>query len=186
VHQPPLSKDLVIQTNTEQIKKEPPTSTVLEAYLQPTIATMPMGTIAQMPDGIGDSSRQNYSMFSAYTSGESSRWNGTHYPDDRIASHGDESPSRPTSQGVVSATSSQSRPNTSQGMTSSTSTLPNGVQGQQRPGSNGTDVASPPTMRHGFAEAYSSEEYLTMLEQVYCTGVRLIVGVLHVLYIRSA
>ena len=142
-----------------------------------------MGTIAQMPDGIGDSSRQNYSMFSAYTNGESSRWNGT---DDRIASHGEESPSRPTSQGVVSATSSQSRPNTSQGMTSSTSTLANGVQGQQRPGSNGTDVAPPPAMRHGFAEAYSSEEYLTMLEQVYRNVFRLIVGVLHVLYIRSA
>jgi hypothetical protein len=142
-----------------------------------------MGTIAQMPDGVGDSSRQNYSAFSAYTNGESARWNGTHYPDDRIVSHGEGSPSRPTSEGVVSATSSQSRPNTSQGMTSSTSTFTTGGQGQQRPGSNGTDIAPPPAMRHGFAEAYSSEEYLTMLEQVYHNDFRLIAGVLHVFYI---
>lgn len=129
---------------------------------------MPMGTIAHMANGIGDTSRQNYSTYSAYTNGDSTRWNGSHYPDDRITTqYSDGNASRPTSQGVVSATSSQSRPNTSQGMSSSTSTVTSGNQAQQRPGSNGTDIAPPPAMRHGFAEAYSSEEYLTMLEQVY-------------------
>ena len=74
---------------------------------------------------------------------------------------------RPLSQGAVSASaiSGHSRPNTSSGGTSGilamTPTTP-----QMRPGSTGTDVGGAPTMRHGFAEAYSSEEYLTMLEQV--------------------
>jgi len=35
-----------------------------------------------------------------------------------------------------------------------------------RPESSGIDGIDHHTMRHGFGEAYSSEEYLTMLEQV--------------------
>ena len=38
---------------------------------------------------------------------------------------------------------------------------------QGKPESNATDGTPHPAMRHGFAEAYSSEEYLTMLEQVF-------------------
>lgn len=147
---------------------------------------MPMGTIAHMANGVGDSSRQNYSTYSAYTNGDSTRWNGSQYPDDRITSqYTDGASSRPTSQGVVSTTSGQSRPNTSQGMANSTSTITSGTQVQQRPGSNGTDVVPPPAMRHGFAEAYSSEEYLTMLEQVCPDWSLSDIGILHVLYVRS-
>lgn len=141
-----------------------------------------MGTIAPLPNGVGESSRQNYSSFSAYTNGDSShKWNTSQYPDDRI-SHGDGTVSRPVSQGVVSSSSNPSRPTTSQGTTNSTTTT-NGTQGQGRPGSNGTDVAQPPAMRHGFAEAYSSEEYLTMLEQVFRHAVISDAGVLHVFHI---
>jgi hypothetical protein len=58
------------------------------------------------------------------------------------------------------------------------------VTQQARPSSNGVDVAPPPAMRHRFAEAYSSEEYLTMLEQVFTSFVSLLTtGVLHVLYL---
>jgi hypothetical protein len=38
-------------------------------------------------------------------------------------------------------------------------------------------------MRHGFAEAYSSEEYLTMLEQVFPQAVVSDAGVLYVFHI---
>jgi hypothetical protein len=141
-----------------------------------------MGSIAPVPNGAGEPSRQNYSSFSAYTNGDGShKWNSSQYPDDRI-SHGDGTASRPVSQGVVSSSSNPSRPTTSQGASSSTATT-NGTQGQARPGSNGTDVAQPPAMRHGFAEAYSSEEYLTMLEQVSPQAVVSDAGVLYVFHI---
>ena len=141
-----------------------------------------MGTIAHLPGGAGDPPRQNYSSFSAYTNGDSShKWNASQFPDDRI-SHGEGTTSRPVSQGVVSASSSPSRPATSQGTANSTGTA-NGTQGQGRPGSNGTDVAPPPAMRHGFAEAYSSEEYLTMLEQVFRIDCPADVGLLYVFHI---
>ena len=92
----------------------------------------------------------------------------------------DSSPTRPLSQSLISSsTSNQSRPNTSGAQSNSTTNtnisnhhsspslrpLLGGGQ-QPRPGSTGTDVVPQPAMRHGFAEAYSSEEYLTMLEQV--------------------
>jgi hypothetical protein len=60
---------------------------------------------------------------------------------------------------------------------------------QSRPESSGTELAPQPVMRHGFADAYSSEEYLNMLEQVPFSHLLLlnlswlISGVLHVLYV---
>jgi hypothetical protein len=83
-------------------------------------------------------------------------------------SDADTSTSRPESQGLTSL-SSQSRPNTSGEQVNSANTTGSpskDIIPQQRPGSAGTDIGAPPAMRHGFAEAYSSEEYLTMLEQV--------------------
>ena len=138
---------------------------------------MPMGTVGHLTNGTGPLPKQ--SSLSAYTNGDyAPRWTSNQYPDDRIshgvgASRGDttsagDSTSRPLSQGVGSTNSSgQSRPSTSQGMNTSTLTstaLTPAIQG--RPESSGTDVAPNPAMRHGFAETYSSEEYLTMLEQV--------------------
>ena len=132
-----------------------------------------MGTVGHLTNGTGPLSKQ--SSPSAYTNGDyAPRWTSNQYPDDRI-SHGDggssgditaagDSTSRPLSQGVGSVNSGgQSRPSTSQGMNSSTV---NSTAVQGRPDSSGTDGAPHPAMRHGFAEAYSSEEYLTMLEQV--------------------
>jgi hypothetical protein len=122
--------------------------------------------------------QQQQSNLAAYTNGDyTPRWTSSQFPDDRI-SHGvssgdtgDSSSSRPLSQGVESATTS--RPATSQGMNSTTptSTTASAVTPALpgRPESSGTDVGPHPAMRHGFAEAYSSEEYLTMLEQVTCT-----------------
>lgn len=101
---------------------------------------------------------------------------------------GDSSPTRPVSQGLISSSiSNQSRPNTSGAQSNSTTNtnisnhhhspslrpLLGGGQ-PARPGSTGTDVVPQPAMRHGFAEAYSSEEYLTMLEQVSIPQCRLI------------
>ena len=43
---------------------------------------------------------------------------------------------------------------------------PTSVVMVSRPESRGNDGSDHHTMRHGFGEAYSSEEYLTMLEQV--------------------
>jgi hypothetical protein len=135
---------------------------------------MPMGTVGHLTNGAGPSAKQ--SSPTAYTNGDyTPRWTSNQYPDDRIshgfgASSGDtstagDSTSRPLSQGVGSNNSGgQSRPSTSQGMNSSALAITPLVQG--RPGSSGTDSAPHPAMRHGFAEAYSSEEYLTMLEQV--------------------
>ena len=120
---------------------------------------MPMGTVGHLINGGNSIPRlsQSQSTYYAYTNGDS-----TAYPDDNRISHNDAASSRPVSQGV-SSSGTQSRPATSQGPnappTSATSVV-------GRPGSTETDVASSPTMRHGFAEAYSSEEYLTMLEQV--------------------
>ena len=135
---------------------------------------MPMGTVGHLTNGTGPLPKQ--SSPSAYTNGDyAPRWTSNQYPDDRIshavgASSGGtgDSTSRPLSQGMGSTNSGgQSRPSTSQGMNSSTVNslaITPAVQG--RPESSGTDVAPHPAMRHGFAEAYSSEEYLTMLEQV--------------------
>lgn len=49
---------------------------------------------------------------------------------------------------------------------SSAKASPSSIVMVSRPASSGTDGIALPTMRHGFGEAYSSEEYLTMLEQV--------------------
>jgi hypothetical protein len=154
-----------------------------------------MGTVGHLANGTaGFLTKQQIhrqSSFSAYTNGVDysiPRWNPSQFPDDRM-SHGataDASDSRPVSQGVGSAASGQSRPTTSQGMNNALSTMTAAVTpaAQGGPESSWTDVAPPPTMRHGFAEAYSSEEYLTMLEQV-CAVHRffLISGILHVLYL---
>jgi hypothetical protein len=132
-----------------------------------------MGTLAHLPNE-GDEYIKHLhqqSSLSAYSNGDATATHRWAHPDHRIshggsggAQVGDES--RPASQGVGSTTSGQSRPATSQGM-SNHSTTPSAVASSQgRPGSTGTDVAPTPAMRHGFAEAYSSEEYLTMLEQV--------------------
>ena len=146
---------------------------------------MPMGTIAHLTNSAGEPAKQNYSSFSAYTNGDSlqlQKWNA----EDRI-SHGDGTGDRPVSQGVIAAGSSSSpssRSTTGQGPANSMATAaPSGTQSQARPGSSGTDVAPPPAMRHGFAEAYSSEEYLTMLEQVFYLDCRADVGLLHVFHL---
>ena len=136
---------------------------------------MPMGTASRqqqlMTNGIGDSSSPtgNVANYTSYTNGDHRS-----HADDNRAAHADASPTRPTSRGVSSVTSSQGRPSTSGGQTASTSIGTNTgsssmdlVTIQQRPGSNGTELNATPAMRHGFAEAYSSEEYLTMLEQVH-------------------
>ena len=131
-----------------------------------------MGTVGQLTNGTAGLSKQPHPSLSAYTNGDygnhSQRWTSSH-PDDRTASHGvgaDTSESRPASQSAGSATSgAQSRPTTSQGMASAvSSSLVPGAQA--RPESSGTELAPQPQMRHGFADAYSSEEYLNMLEQV--------------------
>jgi hypothetical protein len=133
-----------------------------------------MGTVGQVSNGTTSLSRQPHPSFvSAYTNGDyggvGHRWTSSH-ADDRIVSHGlatDTNESRPASQSAGSATSggAQSRPTTSQGMVStlSNSLVPN----MSRPESSGTELAPQPVMRHGFADAYSSEEYLNMLEQVH-------------------
>ena len=128
-----------------------------------------MGTIGHLANGNTDVSKrqQHRPAPIAYTNGDSSE-----YKDNTRISHGtggDPAESRPVSQGVASATSSgQSRPATSQGTSAAAASSAMAMTSYTlgRPGSTGTDVASPPAMRHGFAEAYSSEEYLTMLEQV--------------------
>jgi len=157
-----------------------------------------MGTVGQVSNGTTNLSRQPHPSFvSAYTNGDyggvGQRWTSSH-ADDRIVSHGlvtDTNESRPASQGAGSATSggAQSRPTTSQGIvsTSSNSLVPN-MAAQSRPESSGTELAPQPVMRHGFADAYSSEEYLNMLEQVHSPpppsqSISLISGVLHVLYV---
>jgi hypothetical protein len=140
---------------------------------------MPMGTVGHLTNGTTTTttttttslSNQPHSSYSAYTNGDyGQRW--TSHPDDRISSHGaraDMSESRPVSQGGGSAGSGgQSRPPTSQAMIS-TSSAPLVTPILSRPESSGTDLAPQPHMRHGFAEAYSSEEYLNMLEQVSTT-----------------
>lgn len=141
-----------------------------------------MGTVGHLTNGTGPLPKP--SSPSAYTNGDyAPRWTSNRYPDDRI-SHGfgassgdstaDDSASRPLSQGVGSTNSGgQSRPSTSQGMNSSTvDSLAISPAVQGRPESSGTDGLPHPAMRHGFAEAYSSEEYLTMLEQVVpCSAV---------------
>jgi hypothetical protein len=139
---------------------------------------MPMGTVGHVSNGTANLSRQSHPSFvSAYTNGDyagaGQRWTSSSHPDDRIVSHGpgtDTNESRPASQGAGSATSggAQSRPTTSQGMVS-TSSLPlvHAVTARSRPESSGTELAPQPVMRHGFADAYSSEEYLNMLEQVH-------------------
>jgi len=127
-----------------------------------------MGTVGQLTNGTASVSRQPRSSFSAYTNGDygGQRWITS---DDRMVSHGDGADvneSRPVSQGAGSAASiGQSRPPTSQGVNSASS---NSVITaiQSRPESSGTELAPQPQMRHGFDIAYSSEEYLNMLEQV--------------------
>lgn len=138
---------------------------------------MPMGTVGHLANGTAGflTKQQTHRRpsFSAYTNGfdySTPRWTSSQFPDDRT-SHGttaDASDSRPVSQGVGSTTSGQSRPATSQGMSTASSTMAAAAASAAhgRPESSGTDIATPPAMRHGFAEAYSSEEYLTMLEQV--------------------
>lgn len=149
-----------------------------------------MGTVGQLANGSTTLSRQPHPSYSAYTNGDygGQRWTSTSHSDDRITSHGagaDMNESRPASQGAGSAASGgQSRPTTSQGMvsTSSNSVVP---AMQSRPESSGTEAAPQPQMRHGFDVAYSSEEYLNMLEQVHFfpRSMLLISGVLHVLYV---
>jgi hypothetical protein len=128
---------------------------------------MPAGTVGHLPDagsGNGPSPKRQTSL-SAYTNGDDAQhWTFIVNPNDRTSSHGtigDATESRPVSQGVISVISGQSRPNTGQDMTTGAAS-----SAITRPESSGTDAPPPPAMRHGFAEAYSSEEYLTMLEQV--------------------
>jgi hypothetical protein len=109
-----------------------------------------------------------------YTNGDYEQhhaWTQHHHPDDRISQPGTDSAasdnvhSRPASRGTSSGSAAHSRPATSHedaGTTNQTSTAIVAT----RPESSGLDASVHPAMRHGFAEAYSSEEYLTMLEQV--------------------
>jgi len=158
---------------------------------------MSMGTVGRRSNGVSaetasDSAHhQQHSQHSqhsptAYTNGNyvHYQWDSIRYPSDQTLSHQDDSSkgdyipeSRPISQGAVSL---QSRPN-SQGVTNGPPTPATPT----RPNSNGTDLAQPPAMRHGFADAYSSEEYLHMLEQVHFSNRDILIsGVLHVLHLR--
>jgi len=134
-----------------------------------TLQQQPQRHQQQMTNGVGNASSSKSSA--SFTNG-----NYRQSIDDKTyssSSHGDQASnaSRPTSQGVTSSSSGQSRPNTSGEQMSLTSTITaspsKDLVHQQRPGSAGTDIGGQPAMRHGFAEAYSSEEYLTMLEQVF-------------------
>jgi hypothetical protein len=108
-----------------------------------------------------------------YTNGdyEHTVWTLHHHPDDRISQPGTDSVasdnvhSRPASRGTSSGSAAHSRPTTSHEETATTNHTSTGIVAT-RPESSGIDGSVHPAMRHGFAEAYSSEEYLTMLEQV--------------------
>ena len=143
------------------------------------------------------------SALATYTNGDHAhQWTASHYPDDRISqadsnsapssTHpGENIASRPASRGA-SSSATPSRPTTSHDSTGAglapTSSSSTGAIVVARPESSGTDGAVHPAMRHGFAEAYSSEEYLTMLEQVASPFTRsdnLSQGILHVFHFRS-
>jgi hypothetical protein len=142
--------------------KEAPHAVVLEAFAIPSTAVMPMGTISHRADGSSDSTVPRRQSFTAYTNADTAhRWTASQQPDDR-KSNVDTNGSRPGSQGMQSNTTGTSRPSTANALTDSMTS----PAVQPRPGSSGVDMAPPPAMRHRFAEAYSSEEYLTMLEQV--------------------
>lgn len=159
--------------------KEAPHAVVLEAFAIPSTAVMPMGTISHRADGSSDSTAPRRQSFTAYTNADSAqRWAASQQPDDRNV---DTNGSRPGSQGMQSNTTGTSRPSTGNALADSMTS----PAVQPRPGSSGVDIAPPPAMRHRFAEAYSSEEYLTMLEQVFASPTILTTGVLHVLYVRS-
>ena len=138
-----------------------------------------MGTVGALENGSRSLPIEQPQSLVAYANKEDTAtqdtgtpWTSNSCPDDRI-SHGDSGgPSediRPLSQGERSTNNGngQSRPATSGAISSSALNpvaITPAVHG--RPESSGTDGAPQPVMRHGFAEAYSSEEYLTMLEQV--------------------
>jgi hypothetical protein len=98
-------------------------------------------------------------------------WTQHHHPDDRISQQGTDSAasdnvhSRPGSRGTSSGSAGHSRPTTSHEEAARTNPTSTAIVAT-RPESSGIDASVHPAMRHGFAEAYSSEEYLTMLEQV--------------------
>jgi hypothetical protein len=94
-------------------------------------------------------------------------------PVDDPRSHGDSSAGTlPADYGPLHANHTQSSAQCSKLPISSADSLlsartsPSSIVMVSRPASSGTDGIALPTMRHGFGEAYSSEEYLTMLEQV--------------------
>lgn len=143
------------------------------------------------------------SALATYTNGDyAHQWAASHYPDDRISqadsnsapssTHpGENIASRPASRGA-SSSATPSRPTTSHdgaaaGLATASSSSASAIV-VARPESSGTDGAAHPAMRHGFAEAYSSEEYLTMLEQVaspLTPSGDLSQGILHVFHFRS-
>jgi hypothetical protein len=158
----------------------------------PPIAPMPMGTLGRLPSETEDNpenDRSSHQHMNGELSINSRRWNSDHpssgnspilqkaeFPYTGIES-------RPVSHGTLSL----SRPNTSSGdvlpVTPPTAT-------NARPASTGTDMAPTPAMRHGFAEEYSSEEYLRMLEQVFSVIASLLTGryficILHMIGTRA-
>jgi hypothetical protein len=144
------------------VKHDSPHAAILEAFAIASTAVMPMGTIGHRVDGSSDSTAPRRQSFTAYTNADTAqRWTASQQADDR-KSNADTNSSRPGSQGMQSNTTGTSRPSTGNALTNS---MTSPVL-QPRPGSSGVDIAPPPAMRHRFAEAYSSEEYLTMLEQV--------------------
>jgi hypothetical protein len=119
------------------------------------------------------------SAVATYTNGDYSHpWTASYYPEDRMSQTGSNSGassthlaettlSRPGSRGASSSVG-HSQPTTSHDTTAGIAimNLSSNAVVVARPESSGNDGPVQPAMRHGFAEAYSSEEYLTMLEQV--------------------
>jgi len=105
--------------------------------------------------------------------------NSQRSPVDDPRSHGDSTPdTAPEDYALRHANHTQSsaqRPptNPADSLSNAKTTSSSSIVMVSRPESSGNDGIALPAMRHGFGEAYSSEEYLAMLEQVCLISISL-------------